>query len=102
MGSLGIDEDDAQVVDVGAGGACDEGVAQDGEKGAAVVGGEHGGGVQLQRPGTGEGGGIDERSGGRSEQHTSELQSLMRISYDVFCLKKKKQTQKQNLYTNTM
>src|SRR3546814_1602931 len=25
----------------------------------------------------------------RSEQHTSELQSLMRISYDVFCLKKK-------------
>src|SRR3546814_7558722 len=30
----------------------------------------------------------------RSEQHTSELQSLMRISYAVFCLKKKK-TQKQ-------
>src|SRR3546814_5046007 len=29
---------------------------------------------------------------GRSEEHTSELQSLMRISYDVFCLKKKKQT----------
>src|SRR3546814_10692469 len=28
---------------------------------------------------------------GRSEEHTSELQSLMRISYDVFCLKKKKQ-----------
>src|SRR3546814_9062213 len=27
----------------------------------------------------------------RSEEHTSELQSLMRISYDVFCLKKKKQ-----------
>src|SRR3546814_4933670 len=26
----------------------------------------------------------------RSEEHTSELQSLMRISYDVFCLKKKK------------
>src|SRR3546814_10598306 len=26
---------------------------------------------------------------GRSEEHTSELQSLMRISYDVFCLKKK-------------
>src|SRR3546814_2061364 len=25
---------------------------------------------------------------GRSEEHTSELQSLMRISYDVFCLKK--------------
>src|SRR3546814_8536383 len=30
----------------------------------------------------------------RSEEHTSELQSLMRISYDVFCLKKKpKQSQ---------
>src|SRR3546814_6626492 len=28
----------------------------------------------------------------RSEEHTSELQSLMRISYDVFCLQKKKQT----------
>src|SRR3546814_586206 len=30
------------------------------------------------------------RSGHRSEEHTSELQSLMRISYAVFCLKKKK------------
>src|SRR3546814_6635285 len=29
---------------------------------------------------------------GRSEEHTSELQSLMRISYAVFCLKKKNQT----------
>src|SRR3546814_3994284 len=28
---------------------------------------------------------------GRSEEHTSELQSLMRLSYAVFCLKKKKQ-----------
>src|SRR3546814_6257541 len=31
----------------------------------------------------------------RSEEHTSELQSLMRISYAVFCLKKKKYKQKQ-------
>src|SRR3546814_4617987 len=31
---------------------------------------------------------------GRSEEHTSELQSLMRISYAVFCLKKKKTKQK--------
>src|SRR3546814_3141047 len=31
----------------------------------------------------------------RSEEHTSELQSLMRISYAVFCLKKKKNTQQQ-------
>src|SRR3546814_9316734 len=30
--------------------------------------------------------------GGRSEEHTSELQSLMRISYAVFCLKKKNET----------
>src|SRR3546814_7667699 len=30
------------------------------------------------------------RGGVRSEEHTSELQSLMRISYAVFCLKKKK------------
>src|SRR3546814_6072685 len=29
---------------------------------------------------------------GRSEEHTSELQSIMSISYAVFCLKKKKQT----------
>src|SRR3546814_6920166 len=32
----------------------------------------------------------------RSEEHTSELQSLMRISYAVFCLKKKKTTNKTN------
>src|SRR3546814_8636281 len=30
----------------------------------------------------------------RSEEHTSELQSLMRISYAVFCLKKKRKSQK--------
>src|SRR3546814_1737369 len=40
--------------------------------GILAYGGENGGGV-----------------GGRSEEHTSELQSLMRISYAVFCLKKK-------------
>src|SRR3546814_4420213 len=32
----------------------------------------------------------------RSEEHTSELQSLMRISYAVFCLKKKKHKSKAN------
>src|SRR3546814_10770150 len=36
------------------------------------------------------------RSTGRSEEHTSELQSLMRISYAVFCLKKKKITNNTN------
>src|SRR3546814_3928526 len=35
---------------------------------------------------------------GRSEEHTSELQSLMRTSYAVFCLKKKKQ-QSTHVYT---
>src|SRR3546814_5429739 len=34
----------------------------------------------------------------RSEEHTSELQSLMRISYAVFCLKKKKYTNKDTRY----
>src|SRR3546814_2104181 len=34
------------------------------------------------------------RDEARSEEHTSELQSLMRISYAVFCLKKKKHTNK--------
>src|SRR3546814_7283624 len=39
-------------------------------------------------------------SDARSEEHTSELQSLMRISYAVFCLKKKKH-QKEKLHNNT-
>src|SRR3546814_2936448 len=74
---------------------------------AAVVGGElhrviaaGGGGRQhrglrvgiarLRRIATGRrGGGVDRRQR-RSEEHTSELQSLMRTSYAVFCLKKKK------------
>src|SRR3546814_3282892 len=36
---------------------------------------------------------------GRSEEHTSELQSLMRISYAVFCLKQKIQIISMNTYT---
>src|SRR3546814_10170217 len=32
----------------------------------------------------------------RSEEHTSELQSLMRISYSVFCMKKKKKSKRNN------
>src|SRR3546814_10630152 len=36
----------------------------------------------------------------RSEEHTSELQSLMRISYAVFCLKKKKKTKYQRRSNN--
>src|SRR3546814_4352727 len=37
----------------------------------------------------------------RSEEHTSELQSLMRISYAVFCLKKKKLNAREALTTHT-
>src|SRR3546814_5082047 len=38
----------------------------------------------------------DAGGGGRSEEHTSELQSLMRSSYAVFCLKKKKHEHKRS------
>src|SRR3546814_3387679 len=38
----------------------------------------------------------------RSEEHTSELQSLMRISYAVFCLKKKKTQPSHNKTTDTI
>src|SRR3546814_1539587 len=38
---------------------------------------------------------------GRSEEHTSELQSLMRISYAVFCLKKKKPVSNNMIKYNT-
>src|SRR3546814_7443565 len=41
---------------------------------------------------------VDEGNG-RSEEHTSELQSLMRISYAVFCLKKKKSHDTTNIKT---
>src|SRR3546814_3326456 len=40
----------------------------------------------------------DLRVDGRSEEHTSELQSLMRNSYAVFCLKKKKHKNNTRLY----
>src|SRR3546814_10684915 len=39
---------------------------------------------------------------GRSEEHTSELQSLMRISYAVFCLKKKTYQQHLHFHFNTV
>src|SRR3546814_7607138 len=41
------------------------------------------------------------KSHDRSEEHTSELQSLMRISYAVFCLKKKKQKKHKHTGDNT-
>src|SRR3546814_7062792 len=45
--------------------------------------------------------GAAHRARGRSEEHTSELQSLMRISYAVFCLKKKKNITTTNNINNT-
>src|SRR3546814_3310861 len=47
---------------------------------------------------------LDARAGieiPRSEEHTSELQSLMRISYAVFCLKKKKKTKSKHSESTT-
>src|SRR3546814_8528083 len=42
----------------------------------------------------------DPADGARSEEHTSELQSLIRISYAVFCLKKKPNTNRKNENTS--
>src|SRR3546814_10552980 len=56
--------------------------------------GEHG--VDVERAAA-----VEDRAGdqARSEEHTSELQSLMRISYAVFCLKKKTNLHQNNLCT---
>src|SRR3546814_4492175 len=64
---------------------------QDFRQHQALARGAQAGGLQLR------GGGLEAGFDGlghdsRSEEHTSELQSLMRISYAVFCLKKKKTT----------
>src|SRR3546814_2819761 len=68
-----------------------------------LVGGHGGGGVadpgNMSLPGgPGYRLSVDERVAimRRSEEHTSELQSLMRISYAVFCLKKKKKQNRRN------
>src|SRR3546814_2907344 len=45
-------------------------------------------------------GGGDQCRAARSEEHTSELQSLMRISYAVFCLKKKKKQKQKKQNTD--
>src|SRR3546814_10082444 len=66
-----------------AGEARGDGIERGGEDGVGRD--PRGGGVER----------VDHRVAGdvdRSEEHTSELQSLMRISYAVFCLKKKKYT----------
>src|SRR3546814_974110 len=50
-----------------------------------------GGSVRIHRPDVQQA--VFDLLGIRSEEHTSELQSLMRISYAVFCLKKKNKQQ---------
>src|SRR3546814_6756699 len=54
--------------------------------------------IEVARPSCSQLHGDERRNGDepRSEEHTSELQSLMRISYAVFCLKKKKHTNIKN------
>src|SRR3546814_6095207 len=72
----------------------DRGMERAGDVAGARLGGEKAVGVELQR--------LHERgSERRSEEHTSELQSLMRISYAVFCLTKKTHTTNNKLLTTT-
>src|SRR3546814_2842900 len=52
----------------------------------------------IERPEAGMSMSLVEKIGGRSEEHTSELQSLMRISYAVFCLKKKSKEHQQKYH----
>src|SRR3546814_2664079 len=54
----------------------------------------HGSSCGCRKPGTSGAGCHSSWNPARSEEHTSELQSLMRISYAVFCLKKKKKKKK--------
>src|SRR3546814_8748720 len=69
--------------------------------------GEHagtgGGGVdRAARPPEGRHDSLRSVARGRSEEHTSELQSLMRISYAVFCLKKKKNNSQLGMNIHTI
>src|SRR3546814_6500883 len=59
--------------------------------------------MQLAKSGLSDRNWIDRpcTASARSEEHTSELQSLMRISYAVFCLKKKKQKTNHNQTNST-
>src|SRR3546814_9915075 len=77
----------AQRIDGTAGGAADLA----GQRVAAVVGAAHAAVVIIdqRRRDTGDGCVVFQSEARRSEEHTSELQSLMRISYAVFCLRKK-------------
>src|SRR3546814_9135385 len=62
------------------------------QSGCRRRGGRHVPGLRAQAPCSSRRRAVDRLAAGRlrSEEHTSELQSLMRISYAVFCLKNKK------------
>src|SRR3546814_8261003 len=62
------------------------------------AGGVHGGGAE----GTDSLGDVVAVTGVRSGEHTSEIQSLMRISYAVFCLKTKKSIRRNNNYNHIL
>src|SRR3546814_2437491 len=92
-GWIAAEDSQRQLADAGRdAGACAAGVTRC----PAVVGGGDsgrelwsvGGAASPDSRGSGAAGTVRERS----EEHTSELQSLMRISYAVFCLKKKTKT----------
>src|SRR3546814_2587366 len=87
QGGAAVDVVHGAVAEQGHAGAFGEGVA---EQEVAVADHEVNRHASIAH---GADGGSD-AGGQRSEEHTSELQSLMRISYAVFCLKKKKKTKK--------
>src|SRR3546814_2162423 len=66
---------------------------------AAQQAGNEAGDEKLLHRGAG-GDGVEDHRDRRSEEHTSELQSLMRISYAVFCLKNKIKTLQQPIHDN--
>src|SRR3546814_8044363 len=69
---------------------------------AGVDAGAAGDALVLQAVADVDAGRADLHADGRSEEHTSELQSLMRISYAVFCLKKKKHINIEQIQAESM
>src|SRR3546814_10701913 len=89
--SGGGDVENAGAITGASGGVYIQGTALDSDDRSGVTGSLANSGAIR---GTGDFGGSDGDGYGvgRSEEHTSELQSLLRISYAVFCLKKKRYT----------
>ena len=77
------------IVQIAPGGPVDKAIAAIEFGNAGVLPGAGGEGVRASHAQTGVGNISDSNYRGRSEEHTSELQSQFRISYAVFCLKKR-------------